>query len=124
MNNAVMPAVRQRVQLRRRRRDWILLAFFALNLFFITYFVDIEQLTIANPFHFSYPLCPPTPFRDHAPSYVPQPAPPGWRWQQRRTGGNGALEALTRPGDEQGPASQARGTLVLVGQGALVTEPG
>jgi hypothetical protein len=36
-----------------------LIAFFAVNLFFITYFVDIEQLTIANPFHFTYPAWPP-----------------------------------------------------------------
>jgi hypothetical protein len=47
------------IPLRSRKADWILLAFFAVNLFFITYFVDIEQLTIANPFHFSYPAWPP-----------------------------------------------------------------
>lgn len=47
------------VPLRRRRADWILLAFFAVNLGFITYFVDIEQLTIANAHHFQYPLWPP-----------------------------------------------------------------
>jgi hypothetical protein len=38
---------RRPVPFRRRRADWILLAFFAVNPFFITYFVDIEQLTVA-----------------------------------------------------------------------------
>ncbi|HEY2550173.1 MAG TPA: emopamil-binding family protein [Streptosporangiaceae bacterium] len=50
---------RSPVPLRRRRLDWILLAFFAVNLGFITYFVDIEQLTVANAHHFQYPLWPP-----------------------------------------------------------------
>jgi hypothetical protein len=50
---------RRVVPLRSRKADWILLAFFAVNLFFITYFIDIEQLTIANPLHFSYPAWPP-----------------------------------------------------------------
>ena len=50
---------RQVIPLRDRKADWVLLAFFAVNLFFITYFVDIEQLTIANPFHFTYPAWPP-----------------------------------------------------------------
>jgi len=53
---------RRPIPLRRRRIDWVLLAFFAVNLFFITYVVDIEQLTIANPAHFSYPVWPPRPF--------------------------------------------------------------
>jgi len=52
-------APRQVIPLRGRKVDWILLAFFAINLFFITYFVDIEQLTVANPFHFTYPAWPP-----------------------------------------------------------------
>ena len=50
---------RRIIPLRQRKVDLILLAFFAVNLFFITYFVDIEQLTIANPFHFAYPAWPP-----------------------------------------------------------------
>jgi hypothetical protein len=50
---------RRPVRLGRRRVDWILLAFFAVNLGFITYFIDIEQLTIANVHHFQYPLWPP-----------------------------------------------------------------
>jgi energy-coupling factor transporter transmembrane protein EcfT len=40
-------AARRPIRLRRRRADWILLAFFAVNLIFIAYLVDIEQLTIA-----------------------------------------------------------------------------
>jgi hypothetical protein len=69
MDNAGLPALRRSIPLRRRRLDWILLAFFAVNLLFITYFVDIEQLTVANPFHFSYPLWPPKPFVDLVHSY-------------------------------------------------------
>ena len=65
-----MPALRRPIPLSRRRLDWILLAFFAVNLCFITYFIDIEQLTIANPFHFQYPLWPPRPFVDLVHSYA------------------------------------------------------
>ena len=57
------------IPLRQRRVDWIMLAFFAVNLFFITYFVDIEQLTIANPFHFTYPAWPPRAIVDMVHSY-------------------------------------------------------
>jgi hypothetical protein len=39
--------------------DRLLIGFFALNLGFITYIVDLEQLVIADPSHFSYPLWPP-----------------------------------------------------------------
>jgi emopamil binding protein len=35
------------------------MAFYAVNLCFITYFIDIEQLTVANAAHFHYPLWPP-----------------------------------------------------------------
>src|SRR5450432_657055 len=69
MNSAGMPAVRRPIPLSRRKLDWVLLAFFAVNLCFITYFVDIEQLTIANPAHFHYPLWPPRPFVDMVHSY-------------------------------------------------------
>lgn len=48
--------MRRAIPLRRRRLDWILLAFFAVNLFFIT-------------LHFSYPLWPPKPFVDLVHSY-------------------------------------------------------
>ncbi len=53
---------RRPIPLSRRKLDWILLAFFAVNLFFITYFVDIEQLTIANPAPLHLPAWPPKPF--------------------------------------------------------------
>lgn len=45
--------------LSRRRVDWVFIAFFAINLGFITYIVDVEQLVIADPLHFTYPLWPP-----------------------------------------------------------------
>ena len=43
----------------RRRVDWIFVGFFLINLFFITYIVDIEQLIIPDPSHFQEPLWPP-----------------------------------------------------------------
>ncbi len=69
MTGAGVNASRRPIPLGRRKVDWILLAFFAVNLFFITYFVDIEQLTIANPAHFQYPLWPPKPIVDLVHSY-------------------------------------------------------
>jgi len=42
-----------------RRGDLVLIAFFLLNLLVITYVVDLEQLVIADPTHFTYPLWPP-----------------------------------------------------------------
>lgn len=47
------------VPLRQRPVDWILLGFFAVNLGFITYMFDLEQLVIADPAHFDYPAWPP-----------------------------------------------------------------
>jgi hypothetical protein len=41
--------------------DVAFLAFFFINLTFITYIVDLEQLVIADPSHFQYPLWPPPP---------------------------------------------------------------
>src|SRR5678815_1236940 len=43
----------------QRKLDWILLGFFFVNLTFITYIVDLEQLVIADPHHFDYPPWPP-----------------------------------------------------------------
>lgn len=51
--------VRHPIAFGRRRADWFLVAFFAVNLGFVTYFFDIEQLTIANVHHFQDPLWPP-----------------------------------------------------------------
>ena len=45
--------------LSRRKFDLVFLAFFFVNLTFITYIVDLEQLVIADPHHFSYPAWPP-----------------------------------------------------------------
>src|SRR6266511_884291 len=43
----------------QRRMDWIFVGFFLINLFFITYIVDIEQLIIPDPYHFTQPIWPP-----------------------------------------------------------------
>lgn len=51
--------MRHVIPLGERRADWLILAFFWLNIVFITYIVDIEQLIIVDPYHFSYPIWPP-----------------------------------------------------------------
>ncbi len=56
--------MRQLVPLKERPIDWVLLGFFAVNLFFITYIVDLEQLVIADRAHFEYPFWPPRPLVD------------------------------------------------------------
>lgn len=53
----------------QRRRDWPIVAFFLINLLFITYIVDLEQLVIADPDHFSYPPWPPASMVDTIHSY-------------------------------------------------------
>lgn len=50
--------------LRRRPIDVIFIFFFTLNATFITYIVDIEQLTIPDTSNFDYPLWPPAPLVD------------------------------------------------------------
>jgi len=71
--------------LRRRPVDWLFVGFFLLNLGFITYIVDLEQLIIADPNHFDYPLWPPAPLVDLVHSYGRQydpllmARPPFWR---------------------------------------------
>jgi hypothetical protein len=58
--SARQPARPSAVPLRRRPIDWIFVAFFAVNLGFITYFFDIEQITVTNAVHFTqYPAWPP-----------------------------------------------------------------
>lgn len=49
------------VPLAARKLDWLLIGFFLINLLFITYIVDLEQLVIADPTpgKFAYPLWPP-----------------------------------------------------------------
>jgi hypothetical protein len=50
--------MRKQIPLNERRLDWIYLAFFFINLFFITYIVDLEQLVIKDPSNFRYPVWP------------------------------------------------------------------
>jgi hypothetical protein len=47
------------IPLSRRRGDLVILAFFLVNLLVITYMIDLEQLVIADPAHFTYPIWPP-----------------------------------------------------------------
>jgi hypothetical protein len=49
----------QPVPFSRRRGDWLIVGFFLVNLLFITYIVDLEQLVISDPTNFSYPTWPP-----------------------------------------------------------------
>jgi hypothetical protein len=44
--------------LSRRPQDVAFIAFWAINFGFITYMIDIEQLVIADPMHFTYPIWP------------------------------------------------------------------
>jgi hypothetical protein len=50
--------------LRRRPVDLVFIAFFVVNAGFITYIVDLEQLVIHDPAHFTYPVWPPAPLVD------------------------------------------------------------
>jgi len=50
--------------LSKRPWDIAIIVFFCVNLFFITYIVDLEQLVIADAEHFRYPLWPPAPMID------------------------------------------------------------
>lgn len=52
------------IPLSQRRIDIILIAFFLMNLLFVSYLVDIEQIIIADPTHFTYPIWPPHPMID------------------------------------------------------------
>lgn len=52
------------IPLSQRRLDVIIVAFFLINLLFVSYFIDTEQLVIANPAHFTYPIWPPRPVID------------------------------------------------------------
>jgi hypothetical protein len=59
VSSALLSSSRRALPLRQRPLDLALVVFFAINLGFITYIVDVEQLVIADPAHFSYPLWPP-----------------------------------------------------------------
>jgi hypothetical protein len=77
--------VRAPVPLRQRRSDLIFVAFFLVNVGFITYVVDLEQLVIHDPRHFAYPTWPPPPLVDlvhrYGSHYDPllMARPPFWR---------------------------------------------
>ena len=45
--------------LSRRPYDIVFIAFWAINLGFVTYMIDVEQLVIPDPAHFTYPIWPP-----------------------------------------------------------------
>jgi hypothetical protein len=55
---------REVIPLSKRPIDIAIVAFFLVNILFISYIVDLEQLVIANPDHFAYPLWPPRPAVD------------------------------------------------------------
>jgi len=56
--------MRKTIPLSKRPLDLIYLAFFVINLSFITYIVDVEQIIIEDPAHFQYPIWPPAPLVD------------------------------------------------------------
>ncbi len=56
--------MRSPIPLSERRIDGLFIAFFMLNIGFITYLVDLEQLVIDDPRNFAYPLWPPGPVVD------------------------------------------------------------
>ncbi len=52
------------IPLAERKIDYLFIGYWVLNLSFITYLVDVEQLVIADPSNFEYPLWPPAPLVD------------------------------------------------------------
>jgi EXPERA (EXPanded EBP superfamily) len=73
------------IPLRERKVDLVFLLFLVINLGFVTYIVDLEQLVIADPSHFTYPAWPPAPLIDLVHSYghsldpLLLARPPFWR---------------------------------------------
>jgi hypothetical protein len=63
----------------------VFVLFFVVNLVLVTYVIDLEQLVIADPAHFSYPIWPPAPMVDLVHSYgrsldpLLLARPPFWR---------------------------------------------
>ncbi|MDA8197004.1 MAG: emopamil-binding family protein [Actinomycetota bacterium] len=55
--------------LKERKIDVAILIFFFVNILFITYIVDLEQLVIANPYHYKQPIWPPSIFLSVIHSY-------------------------------------------------------
>ena len=56
---------RQTIPLSRRPTDILMLLFFFISLFYVALIIDIEQLMIADPSNFSYPVWPPKFLVDH-----------------------------------------------------------
>jgi hypothetical protein len=52
--------------LRKRPLDWLFVAVFLVNLLFVTYIVDLEQIVIPDTSTFDYPAWPPAYFVDMA----------------------------------------------------------
>ena len=75
---AMQDSPRQPIPIRQRRLDLLFVAFFLLNFGFITYVVDLEQVVIAGPARFSYPLWPPAPLVDLVHWYGTSPDHPAW----------------------------------------------
>jgi EXPERA (EXPanded EBP superfamily) len=76
MTRAVLP-------LRQRPFDILCLVFFVINIGFITYVVDLEQIVIDDPASFQYPAWPPAPLVDLVHWWgsnfdPPQMARPAW----------------------------------------------
>jgi hypothetical protein len=59
-----MRTSRATLPLRQRPLDWIWVGFFVVNLTFICYIVDVEQIIIDDPNDFEYPIWPPRPLVD------------------------------------------------------------
>jgi len=56
--------MRQPVPLSRRKADWVFLGFFLFNLLFVSYNISLEQLVVASPDRFAYPIWPLPPVID------------------------------------------------------------
>lgn len=52
------------IPLKERPVDILILTFYFINILFIVYFIDIEQVMIADPYNFDYPIWPPAPIVD------------------------------------------------------------
>ena len=51
--------MRESIPLSQRRIDWFILSFFFVNIIFVTYMIDLEQLVISDTSNFEYPFWPP-----------------------------------------------------------------
>ncbi len=56
---APVTVAREVIPFRERKGDIVLWIFFLVNVIFVTYQADIEQLVIRDPDNFTYPIWPP-----------------------------------------------------------------